>query len=80
MQVRPRHSTGGANQSNDLPATHRVSHGYQWLAHVKIRGNHAAAVIDVHDVSREKKVVDECDDAAIRCTDRLTHCAAKVHA
>jgi hypothetical protein len=78
MEVRASHSSRRSNEPDSLSPNHGIADGHQWLAQVKIRGDDPATVIDVDDVSCQKEVVDERDDAAIRGTYWLTDCAAKV--
>lgn len=80
MKVGTRHSPRRADQANDLSATHRISHGHQRLAHVKIGRDHAATVIYIDDVSREKEIVHQCDDAAVGGTDLFAGGSAKIDA
>ena len=75
-----RHSTRRADQSNNLPATHRVSSGHQRLAHVEVGGDHAATVIYIDDVSREKEIVHQRDDASVGGADLFAGGSAKIDA
>jgi len=47
---------------------------------MEIRGDNSATVIDVHDIPRQKEIVDESDYPAIGRAHRLAKCAAKVNA
>jgi metallophosphoesterase superfamily enzyme len=47
---------------------------------VEIRGNQAAAVIDVDDIAGEKEVVDQRDDTAIGGAHGLAHRSAEINA
>lgn len=46
---------------------------------MKIRRHYPAAVIDVHDVAREKEIVDERNDTSICRANRRADSAAKIH-
>ena len=65
MQVRPCYAPGRADQTDNLSAGYCVTHRHEWFAEVEISGNQSAAVIDVHNISGEKEIVDQGDDSAI---------------
>ena len=78
--MRTGYAAGVSNQSDHLPAFHGLTDMHERLAHVKVRGDHAAAVVDVHDVAGEKEIVDQRYDAAIGCFDRFADRASKIDA
>jgi hypothetical protein len=80
VKVGTRHSPRRADQANDLSAAHGISHGYQRFAHVKIGRDHAATVIYIDDVSREKEIVYQRDDAPVGGTDLFTGGSPKIDA
>src|SRR5262245_42949489 len=78
--MRPGHAAGRTDETNLLATLYGVTCGDQWLAHMEVTGDQSAAVVDVHNVAREKKVGDESDHAAIRGVDRLAEGSAVIHA
>jgi len=80
MQVRAGDATCTPDQPNHLPSLHGVAGRYERLAHVEIRGDDPAAVIDVDHIPREKEVVDERNHPAIRRANRLADRAAEINA
>ena len=80
MKVRARHSARRSNQSDFLPALHRVADGNFRATHVEVAGDETVAVVHVHDVARQKELGDERHDAAVRREDRLTERATIVDA
>jgi len=80
VKVGTGHSTGRADQSNHLSATHRVSHGHQLLAHVEVGGDYAATMIHIDDVSREEEIVHQRDDAPVGGADLFAGGSAKIDA
>src|SRR4051812_13928833 len=63
---------GVADQPDNLSALHGVASRHQRLAHVEVRGDYSAAVVDVDDIPGEKEPVDERNDSTIGRADRLT--------
>jgi hypothetical protein len=47
---------------------------------VEVGGDYAATVIDIDDVSREKEIVHESDDAAVGGADLFASGSPKIHA
>jgi hypothetical protein len=46
---------------------------------MEVARHDAGTVIDVHDISGEKEIRDECDNTAIRCIYRRTDFPCEIH-
>jgi hypothetical protein len=79
MQMGACDTPGSADDPDLLPALHRVANGNRRLGQVKVARDDSAAVVDVHDIAREKEIVDECHDATIRGAHRIARLAGEVH-
>jgi hypothetical protein len=80
VKVRTRHATRRPNQANDLSAIHRISNGHQRLAHVEVGGDYPATVVNVYDISRQKKIIHQRDDAPVGDADLFAFGSAKIDA
>jgi len=65
VEVRARYPARRPDETDLLAPLHGVPHRHERLRQVEVSGDHAAAVIDVHDVPGEKEIVHQGDDAPV---------------
>src|SRR5437763_1964282 len=79
MQMRAGHPARRADEPDLLSPLDRIADRDVRLREVEIPGHDAAAVIHIHHVPREKEVLDESNDAAIRGAHRITRLPREIH-
>ena len=71
MQVWSGDAAGGADKPNTLSPLHGIAGRNLRLAHMEVARDDPIAMVDVHDIAREKEFGDECDHAPIGGIDRI---------
>ncbi len=69
-----------ANETDFLSALDGLTFGDERFAQMEITRHHAAAVIDVHNVTGEEEIVDERDNPAVGSTHGSADTAAEIDA
>src|SRR5689334_3003159 len=80
MEMRARHSTRSADDTNLLAALDGIADANRRLRQVEVACHHAGAMVDVHDIARQKEVVHEDHDSPVRRAHRIARLPGEIDA
>ena len=80
MEVRSGDAPSRSYQSDALSPRYRIANGHERLAEVEVCSDDSTTVVDVNHIAREKEIVDQCNDSAVRCQHWFSNRATEIDA
>ena len=76
--MRAGYASGCTDESNLLSPLYGVTNGDERFAEMEIASDDSGSMVDVNDIAGQEKIVDQCNDTAVRGIHRLPRSAPEV--